>query len=472
MKNSTDLTNGNIFRHLVKLALPIMGASLMQMAYNLTDMFWLGRLGSNAVASVGVAGIFVWFGTSFLLIPRIGAEVGVSQSAGRKNVNDVTRYARHSLFWAGVLALLYALLTSWFSVPLISIFNLESTVVVDEAVHYLRVVSIGFIFTFMNPVFTGIYNGLGNSRKPFVYLSVGLVSNVILDPLFIFGWGPIPAMGVAGAAWATVVAQLAVWSLFVFRFLVQQEMVAIRISDFKFNYRISLNIFKVGLPVAVESCLFAFFAMILTRMMAPFGEIPIAVQSIGAQIEAISWMTASGFATALASFTGQNFGSRNWERIQKGYFLALSIGLVLGLMVTFLFVLFGEHLFALFLSEEKALELGIAYLKILAVSQVFMIFEITTRGAFNGIGRSIPPSVTGIVFTGLRVPLAMILIAPSVLGLFGIWWAITLSSVVKGFILPLWFILVLVRRYPEGIPLIRKTIRSKMKNQFGSNGKF
>lgn len=445
MKKAIDLTQGPIFKRLVSLALPIIGTSLMQMAYNLTDMIWLGRLGSDVVASVGSAGFYIWLGISILLVTRIGAEVGVSQAIGRKEPETATRYARHSLFWALLLSLAITILTLLFTPQLIGVFRLSEGVVENGAISYLRIVSLGFVFTFINPTFQGIYNGMGNSRLPFYYLLVGLGLNMILDPLMIFGWGFVPALGVNGAAWATVTAQIVVFAIFYIRFVWKKEIMTPDFRHFKLSKEISLKIFKLGTPVAAQSALFAIFAMILARMITKWGDIPIAVQSIGAQIEAISWMTSSGFATALGTFTGQNYGAKNWSRIRKGYYTTLGIGIFLGTLVTFSFVFWGEAIFSLFLREPEPLQMGIVYLKILAVSQIFMIIEIITSGAFNGIGRTVPPSIIGIVFTGGRVPGAMVLSLEKFMGMLGIWWAISLSSVIKGVALSIWYMIILSR---------------------------
>lgn len=450
MTKSVDLTKGPIFSHLVKLALPIIGTSLMQMAYNLTDMIWIGHLGSDAVASVGGAGFFIWLGMSILMVTRIGAEVGVSQSLGRQDREEATRYARHALFWALAIALLLAGIVLAFTSQLIGVFRFTSAVVEGGAISYLRIVALGFVFTFINPTFQGIYNGVGNSKLPFYYLLIGLGLNIVLDPLLIFGWGPVPALGVQGAAYATVMAQFVVFAVFVIRFVWMKEIMDPDFLRFRLSWRITSRIFKLGLPVATESSLFAIFALILARLITKWGDVPIAVQSVGAQIEAISWMTSSGFATALGSFTGQNFGAGNWQRIRHGFYTTIGIGVFLGAIVTVAFFVFGEEIFSLFLREEEALHLGIVYLQILAVSQVFMIIEIITRGAFNGIGKTVPPSIVGIFFTGMRVPASYILSAERLLGMLGIWWAISLSSIFKGVILMAWYLRVLCKSNPEG----------------------
>ncbi|MDG5800051.1 MATE family efflux transporter [Marinilabiliaceae bacterium ANBcel2] len=447
--HKTDLTNGPVFSHLIKLALPIIGASFMQMTYNLTDMIWLGMVGEDAVAAAAAAGFYVWIGFSILLITRVGAEVGVSQSLGREDSVTALKFIRHALVWAILITLIYSLLVFTFAPYLISFFSIESLIVNNEATTYLRIFSLAFIFTFTNPTFAGIYNGMGNSRSPFWYMSAGVILNLILDPFLIFGIGFFPRLEVAGAATASLISQLVVSAIFIFRFLIKQEMVKVNFASFKFDRAISLKLFKLGLPVAFESVLFAIFAMILAKMAAAFGAIAIAIQSIGAQIEAVSWMTSTGFATALSSFTGQNYGAGKWNRIIKGFKYTIYIGTFLGLTVSLAFLIYGESIFALFFDNEESQKLGAIYLKILAVSQLFMIYEIIARGAFNGTGRTIPPSLTGIVFTGFRIPLAAILIAFTSLGLYSVWWSITITSILKGVILPLWFISVIKNQSGE-----------------------
>lgn len=146
------------------------------------------------------------------------------------------------------------------------------------------------------------------------------------------------------------------------------------------------------------------------------------------------------FSTALAAFTGQNYGAGNYERIRKGYRLTLGIAGSIGLGAGILFFVLNHEIFGLFVNEPEAIEAGGNYLKILALSQLFMVTESVTAGAFNGTGHTTPPALTGIIFTGARIPMAYFLTSFPQLGLTGIWWSITISSILKGSVLPLWFL--------------------------------
>ncbi len=440
MRQENSLTQGNIFKELVKLAIPIMGTSFLQMAYNMVDMIWIGRVGSKAVAAVGTAGFFLWLAMAFIRISQIGAEVGVAQSIGKEDTKEARNYAQSAIQLNLAIAICYGVFLILLRRPLINFFNIGDSYVVEMSIDYLSIAALGTIFFFANPVLSGIFNGAGKSRPPFLINSIGLLANIILDPLLIFGVGPLPAMGVKGAAIATVIAQMIV----TIAFLLYIKRDASVMSDLKFFVSPSVTyikrIVKIGYPAALQSGMFTIFAMFIARIIASWGPLPIAVQKVGSQIESISWMTAHGFATALSAFVGQNYGAGKWKRVQKGYFTALGIMTVIGLATSLLLILCAGPIFALFIPEEEAIAYGVVYLRILGLSQLFMCLEIATSGAFNGLGRTLPPSVVSIVFTGLRVPAALILSRSELLGLNGVWWSISLSSVLKGIILVVWFV--------------------------------
>ena len=193
--------------------------------------------------------------------------------------------------------------------------------------------------------------------------------------------------------------------------------------------------------------------MLLGRIVASAGPVSIAVQKVGSQIESISWMTAGGFASALTAFIGQNYGAKKWNRVLKGYKVTLFISCLLGIFTTILLVFFGRSIFSIFINESEAIAQGIDYLKILGYSQLFMCLEITTSGAFYGVGRTVIPSIIGIIFTGLRVPLAIILFRPEILGINGVWWSISGTSIVKGIVLVLLFALIVIRGLKKQISI-------------------
>lgn len=436
MDEKRDLTKGNIINKLIGLALPIIGTSFIQMTYNLTDMFWIGKLGTSAVAGVGTAGFYTWLAIAFIMVSQIGAEVRVAQSAGKNDTQRVRRYSVSAFQLNTVLAIGYGLVMWYLCDPLIGFFALGEEEMIRSATVYLQIAAVGMLFYFMNPVFTGIFNGIGDSKTPFIINTIGLGFNMVFDPILILGLGGFPKLGVTGAALATVGAQIVVSICFVVVILK------------KHRQYIDLNIFKkpclhtvkdlslVGLPAALQGGLFTLFSMALGRIVADFGAVAIAVQKIGSQVEAISWRTAGGLATALGSFTGQNYGAKEVERMEKGYRVTMTMAMGIGVFATFLLIFGGEAIFKVFLPhDQEAIKEGNIYLIILGLSQLFMCIEITSGGFFNGLGRTQIPSIVGIVFTGARIPMALVLSSPHLLGLQGIWWSISITSIIKGIVM-------------------------------------
>ena len=241
-----------------------------------------------------------------------------------------------------------------------------------------------------------------------------------------------------------VFAQIMVFSIYLLR--IRRD--ALIFSKVRILQRPAVNRMKeillVGLPASVQNLIFTGISMLIARMIAGWGDAAVAVQKVGSQIESISWMTAEGFGSAVNAFTAQNYGAGKNDRVRKGYFSALKIMCTWGLFTTLALLLFPEILFRVFIPEADILPMGTDYLRILAVSQLFMCTEAASAGAFQGLGRTLPPSLIGIIFNTLRIPLAAVLSA-SVLKLNGIWWSISISSVLKGIILPIWLMLCMYR---------------------------
>jgi putative MATE family efflux protein len=442
-----DLTRGSIFGQMANLAFPIMATSFIQMAYSLTDMAWVGRLGSEAAAAVGAVGMLLWLTQSIALLSKVSAEVTVGQSIGAGRFDEAAAYASHTATIAVIISLITACVCFFGADAIVSFFNLNSRIS-TEAVRYLHIVSTAIPFTFMILTFAGIYNASGNSRLPFYLISTGLILNMILDPLFIYGIGSIKGRGVTGAAIATWLAQGVVLLLFIW----QMKKPGGILNRFPYLIRLrkkhTLRIFRIGLPVTLMNVLFASINSYLARIASAYGgHIGVTSQTTGGQIEGITWYTSLGFSTALGAFTAQNYGAGKIDRMRKAYRYTLLFMISIGCLMTAGFVLAGKQIFGLFIPEKEAMIAGGEYLAIMGVSQIFMTIEITTQGMFNGIGKTIHPSVISIFFNLLRIPLAIYL--ASVMGITGVWWAISISSIIKGIILPVWFRFISKKSLPK-----------------------
>ncbi len=447
MSKELNLIEGKIVGTLTKLALPIMGTSFIQMAYNLTDIMWLGRLSTEAVAAAGTAGFFMWFGAALVMISQIGVGVGVAHAIGRNDLDDAKKYISNGFQLDFLIAIIYSIILFTFRHSIIGFFNLDDPHVVNMAIEYLVIISIGIVFHFLNPIFSTTLNSSGNSVAPFKVNTMGLVANMILDPVLIFGFGPIPALGIKGAALATILAQLFVTLIFIIIGKLNETIYSHVKLIVKPDLNYINNIVKLGFPPFIQMGLHASISMVLTKIVAGFGAIPVAVQSIGSQIESISWMTSEGSSSAISAFIGQNYGAKKYDRIKEGYYRGMEILGSIGIFATFLLIFAAEPLFKLFTPNDPiAISEGIRYLRILGISQFFMCIEIGSAGAFNGLGKTLPPAITGATLNASRIPIAIFLSKFTTLGLLGVWWSISFTSILKGIILSAWFIYILKRK--------------------------
>lgn len=445
MKQNVNLLEGPIFPSLTKLAVPIMATSLVQMAYNLIDMIWIGKIGSGAVAAVGAAGMYMWLSNGLSTLSKMGGQIKVGQALGAGNKKEASEYGVSAIQLALIYGAVLSLVILIMAEPFIRFLKLNGTDTITDGIVYLRIVSIGILFSFINQVLTGIFTAMGNSTISFRTTTVGLVINIVLDPVLIFGLFGVPALGVAGAAIATIAAQGIVLVLFLAACKKDQILFHLIKVFNKPNTKNMAQITKIGLPVSIQSMLFTGISMVLSRMIAGFGDEAVAVQKVGSQIESISWMAAEGFSAAVNSFAAQNYGAGNLKRVKKGYQISMLAVIVWGLFCTALLVLLPAPVFRIFITEPDVVPMGVSYLRILGYSQLFMCLEIATQGAFGGFGKTIPPFLVGATITAARIPMASLL-AATVLGLNGIWWSISITSFLKGILLVTCFLLFLKKQ--------------------------
>jgi Na+-driven multidrug efflux pump len=309
----------------------------------------------------------------------------------------------------------------------VGVYNLEADVH-QMALNYLHIVLIGLPGYFLTLAMSGIYNAHGRSMIPFKINSLGLLLNMILDPLLIF----VFHLGVVGAAFATLLSQLAVCAILYYRMQHRDKILDGSSIVIKLAGEQSRRIFAIGVPVVLLNSLFALISIFMGRLASEQGgAIGVAVMTTGGQLEGVTWNACQGFCTALATFVGHNYAARQFDRVWRGYKTTILMTLSIGLFGTLLFLFLGEAFFALIVPDPETYIEGGRYLYIASFSQLFIMAEITTQGLFYGVGRSNTPAIISIVGNLLRIPLALLLIYLG-WGLPAVWWAISLSSIGKG----------------------------------------
>ena len=427
-----NLTKGPILKTLTKLALPIMASSFLGTLYNITDMAWIGLLGSKAVAGVGVGGMFTWLSQGLASMARMGGQVKVAQSLGRGEKEKAHGFAQTAVQLSTFMGLAYAILCLIFVRQMVGFFKLNDPEAVSAALSYTKIACGLIVFSFLTVTLTGIYTAQGDSKTPFLANLIGLVTNMILDPVLILGPGPFPKLGVTGAAIATVTAQFIVMSIMIICVIKQKKENVLKGTHLltKIPAPYLNGICRIGIPTAIQGMAYCIISMVLTRMVSAFGAEAVATQRVGGQIESVSWNTADGFASALNAFTAQNYGAGKMNRVRKGYHASLWTVGIWGLIITLVFVFAPNTIATIFFHEPKAITIAVGYLIIIGFSEGFMCIELTTIGALSGLGMTRLCSIISIIFTGSRIPLAIFLKNTS-LGLHGIWWAFSSTSIIS-----------------------------------------
>lgn len=432
MAKSNDLTRGNISQQLMKLALPLIATNFIQTSYSLTDMLWIGRLGTEAVVAVGTAGFFINMATALFSVIVSGTGIKIAHSYGAKNTSQVNQYIMNGYIMATLMAFAYMVLTIIFKDEIIGFFQLGNPIVETNAKNYLVISVIGTFFMFANALYSSIVNSMGNSQRSFKLNTVGFVVNIALDPLLIFGLGSIGGMGIVGAAYATVFSRIVVFALAIATHIndITKVQVGIRLLGKHLKEVVAL-----GLPISVQRVAFTFISIVMARIISGIGPTGIGVQKIGLQVEALSFMTMAGMYGAMAAFIGQNYGAKNFDRIKEGYKKAFVFALLFGTATMLIMLIFPEQIFGLFLKEPETVAEGVRYLRVIGLSQIFMCVEIMTSGTFNGLGKTYIPAAVSLSLTTLRIPIAIVLSTQLAMGLDGVWWSISGTSVIKGILL-------------------------------------
>jgi len=444
--NKYNLVEGSIVNKLFFVAGPIIITQVFQMAYNLTDMFWLGRLSSDAVAASGTAGLFLWLSMAFFLFGRMGAEIGVSQNLGRGDKDTARTFAQSSIVVAIALGIIIATIFIVFYELFIGFFGIQESHVERDAGEYLAIVSLGVPFVFTSAAVTGIFNGAGNSRMSLLINGFGFILNMVIDPLLIFSAG----LGIHGAAVASVIAQslTAGLAIYVLKRSKNRPFETIKLMV-KPNFQGIKQIFVWVTPVSLESFIFTTLTMMLTPLVANYGAGALATVRVGSQIESLTWLIAGGYAAALTAFTGQNFGAVKWTRINKGYKISTVMMSVWGLLVALLLYFGGGVLYRVFIPDDpEVIAMGIHYLQVLAFVQIPACLEGVAAGLFRGMGKTVPPSIASIISNVMRVVLAYIFVAFTDLGLTGIWVAVAISASMRGIWIFIWYMF-FSRRIPK-----------------------
>lgn len=435
MKKQKDLTTGSIFKSLVSLAWPIIMANILHTMYQLIDTFWLGRLGANAVASVSLS-----FPILFLVLSlggglTLAGTVIVAQHKGANNQKKVNYSSSQTVMVIFLTSILLAFVGYFSASPLMRFVG-AGPEVFQDSVDYFQVSSWGFIFLFMFFVFQSLMRGIGEVFMPMYIVLATVLLNLVLDPLFIFGYGPIEGHGVAGAAVASIITQglsaaAGLWILFRGSYGIK-----IHFSQMKPDFKWIKKLFKLGVPSSLDQSSRAAGMTLMVMLVTGFGSEVVAAYGVGARILSLVIVPALGFAMATTSLVGQNFGAGKIVRTEKVANLSALIAIVGLTSVGLIFFFFAEAIIAFFVpGDEQVIRDGALFIKIMAPSFGLLGVQQVLNGAFNGVGMTTVSMLISIFSLWIvRFPLAWMLSEKTSLTYEGIWWAFPASNLLAAIV--------------------------------------
>lgn len=441
MRANAPLTEGPIAATLVRLAIPIVLSNILQSAYNLTDTFWVGRLNAEAVAAVSLS-----FPINFLLIALggglpIAGSVLIAQYKGRGDQQAMNHVAAQTLIMVLVVSLTISAGGFFLSGPIMQLMGAEPEVLPD-ATRFLQVTFLGFVFVFGYFVFQSLMRGLGEVRLPMWIVLLTVLLNLALDPLFIFGWGPLPPLGVAGAALATLCTQALAATIGFAVLFRGRHGIQLVWSELRPDFGFMRRVFRLGLPASIEQATRALGLTVMMILVAGFGTVPVAAYGIGMRILTFVIIPAFGLSIASSTLVGQNIGADKIDRASRtnlvGCLIAFSSLTVAGAI---LFVLAEPCARFIVPGEGRVIALSSRFIETMSLTFGFIGLQQVIGGTLRGAGKTLAAMVLAIVSQWvIQFPLAYVLSRDRLLGLDGIWWSFAIANVLAAAVTVAWFL--------------------------------
>ncbi len=436
-KENIDLTGGDIGSSLLYLSAPIVIINLLRMAYNMADTFWLGQLSKEALAAIGFGFPLIFLFISLGMGLAVAGSVLVAQFEGSNNEKMVNFSASQTITFSFIASLLFGLVGYFTADELLAIYG-ASEGVLPLGYSYLQIIFLGLSFMFGFAVFIALMRGYGDTKTPMYVMLFSIVLNIILDPFLIFGWGPFPALGIEGAAIATVFCRglaFIIGLAILFSGLKGPKISLSRlIPDFGFLKRL----LRIGIPASVGTTGRSVSVNVLVAIVGMFSTSVIAGYQVGTRIVLILFFSAMAVSRGVSTMTGQNLGAENFERAEKVnylgakylFFILSGIGLVI--------FIFPEPLISLFSNSAEVVRFGSEFLIYSAPSLGFIGVMRAFAGGFRGAGRTLTAAAISIFsLAAVRVPIAFIV--SRFLGPTGIWIAFPISNIAGATVAYLWF---------------------------------
>jgi MATE family, multidrug efflux pump len=451
-----DMTKGPLARTLLVVAAPIMLSFLLQTLYNLVDAFWLGKLGVASLAAPTITMNIIFIGISVAMGIAGGGSTIVSQFKGAKRYREMTRAGGQTMILLLVTGVILTVIGLLLAEPLLRLLHTPEDAF-GPTRDYLVWILYGMPFMFAFFVYQSIYMGIGDTVGPMQVNLISVALNMVLDPILIFGWGPIPPMGVVGAALATVISRALAAGLGMYRLFHGDRGFQLHLSDLKWDGPLSRRILKIGLPISFGQAGTSLGFTLLMGIVNTFGTSVVAAFGIGHRIIHLAMVPSMSLSQANATAVGQNLGADQPARASASVkYSALMIGAIL-LPLTTLMFFFGDSVSGWFTNDTEVIKYGHDLFRITSYSVFTFGFVMVLLGSFQGSGHTLPVMILNMSRLWLiRIPFAWLLARHLGMGPTGLWWAMFLSNTVTAIAATIWFSLGTWKR--KVIPLAKPAV--------------
>ena len=423
-------TKGPILKTMFVLVMPIIVGNLLQTAYQITDTFWVGSLGKEAVAAVSIC-----FPVIFLIITLSGGiglagGVLVSQHKGKQEHEKVNFISGQTLLMAVVISLFFSFLGYIYAPQIISIFNADS-IVFNDAISYIRVSFLGLVFVFGFMVYQSLSRAVGETKTPVLIVLATVLLNFFLDPLFIFGWKFIPALGVAGAAMATITTQMIAFAWGLAVLLRGKTGIHLKLEHFKPNFKQIKKMIFLGIPISLEQSSRAIGFIFINIIVATFGTVALASYGIGSQMLSLMIIPALSVAIANSTLVGHNVGAGKIDRAEKIIKTSVILSFVSLTLIGIVFFIFADNIISIFINSKdvEVIKEGSLFLRIIALSFGFIGAQMAVLGALRGAGSANSTFFISGLTVLFQVISAFLLSKYFLNNQIGIWYAFPLANI-------------------------------------------
>ncbi|MBU2053198.1 MAG: MATE family efflux transporter [Nanoarchaeota archaeon] len=398
-KKRDNLLKGSVLRSILLLSIPIIFANFLQTIYQLIDTFWVGRLGTEAVAAVSLSFPLLFFLTSFATGFATAGAILIAQYNGKKDSENVFLATGQTVVFISIFAVIVSII-GYFSSGFLLSFLTKDAFVLEQATSYLQILFLSIFALFIFNIFQSSMRSVGEVKFPMIVVLVTVILNFFLDPLFMFGWKFIPEMGVPGVALATLVTQYLSAMIGVVILVKGNYGVKLRLKDLKPRKSWAKRLFKLGFPSSIEISSRAFGMVIMTFVVSIFGTLAVAAYGIGTRVLMFVIIPAVGLSISISSLVGNNLGARQYKRTEKIVKTGLYLGFFTLVAAGILLFIFAKQVTQFFVpNEPELISMATLFIRIMALSFGFIGFQMTIIGTLKAAGKTTTSMFLALVHT-------------------------------------------------------------------------